>query len=87
MNEDVLVDARGTWAAAIVHGVVADWHGYPILRTAAEAGRVAVMVLTSDDLPRLWPRLDRFEGPAYRREWIVYDCGGSLGVASCYVEA
>jgi gamma-glutamylcyclotransferase (GGCT)/AIG2-like uncharacterized protein YtfP len=87
VNEDVLADARGTWAAATVRGVVGNWHGYPILRTSADAGAVAVMVLTSDDLPRLWPRLDRFEGPAYRREWVVYDCDGALGVASCYVEA
>jgi gamma-glutamylcyclotransferase (GGCT)/AIG2-like uncharacterized protein YtfP len=87
VNEAVLAGAPGTWTAATVRGVVGDWHGYPILRPDPEAVPVAVMVLTSDDLPRLWPRLDRFEGPAYRREWVVYDVGAECGVGSIYVEA
>jgi gamma-glutamylcyclotransferase (GGCT)/AIG2-like uncharacterized protein YtfP len=87
VNEDVLADARGVWTAATVRGVFGAWHGYPILRPAADAPAVAVMVLTSDDLPGLWPRLDRFEGPPYRREWVVYDVGEACGAGSCYVEA
>lgn len=90
-NEDVLADARGTWTTATVRGIVGNWHGYPILRPDPDASAVEVMVLVSDDLPRLWARLDRFEGPAYRREWVVYDvgdpAGGACGVGSVYVEA
>lgn len=87
VNEDVLADARGAWTVAAVRGVVGDWQGYPILRTDPDAPAVDVMVLTSDDLPRLWARLDRFEGAAYRREWVVYDVGDACGVGSVYVEA
>lgn len=87
VNADVLADATGSWTAATVRGAIGDWHGYPILRPGADAPALDVMVLTSDDLPRLWPRLDRFEGPAYRREWIVYDVGEACGVGSVYVEA
>lgn len=87
VNEDVLADARGTWTTATVRGVVGEWHGYPMLTPSDAAAPVAVMVLTSDDLPRLWPRLDRFEGPAYRRAWIVYEHAEGFGVGSVYVEA
>ncbi len=87
VNEDVLAAASGSWTPATVRGVVGSWHGYPILRTDPGAPAVEVMVLTSEDLPRLWPRLDRFEGPAYRREWIVYDHDAGCGVGSVYVEA
>jgi len=86
-NEHVLADARGTWTAATVRGVVGDRHGYPILRPDAGASAVDVMVLQSDDLPRLWPRLDAFEGSAYRREWVVYGVGDACGAGSVYVEA
>jgi gamma-glutamylcyclotransferase (GGCT)/AIG2-like uncharacterized protein YtfP len=87
VNDDVLADARGTWSPATVNGVMGEWHGYPILRLAHDAPPVAVMVLTSVDLPRLWPRLDRFEGPAYRREWVVCDSADGPLVGSCYVQA
>ncbi|MFN8027410.1 MAG: gamma-glutamylcyclotransferase family protein [Acidimicrobiia bacterium] len=62
-NEHVLTDAIGTWTAATVRGVVGDWRGYPILRPDPLAPAVDVMVLVSEDLPRLWPRLD-VRGPA-----------------------
>ena len=92
-NEHVLAAARGTWSSATVTGALGTWHGYPMLRPG-RAGRaggagdtLAVMVLESADLPGLWPRLDRFEGPAYRREWIVYECDGVPAVGSVYVAA
>jgi hypothetical protein len=42
-------------------------HGFPALRWDPDAPPVAVQVLTSLDLPGTWPRLDAFEGDAYRR--------------------
>jgi gamma-glutamylcyclotransferase (GGCT)/AIG2-like uncharacterized protein YtfP len=84
-NEHVLADVRGTWTAATVTGNLGSWHGYPILQPDDDGEIVAVMVLQSDDLPRLWPRLDRFEGPAYRREWIVYAHDDGIAVGSVYV--
>jgi gamma-glutamylcyclotransferase (GGCT)/AIG2-like uncharacterized protein YtfP len=88
VNEHVLAGARGTWMPATVTGELGTWRGYPILRPARAGEAIAVMVLESADLPGLWPHLDRFEGPAYRREWIVYERdGGACGTGSCYVEA
>lgn len=86
-NEHVLVAARGTWSPATVAGELGTWHGYPMLRPGGAGDLIAVMVLESADLPGLWPRLDRFEGPAYRREWIVYECDGVPAVGSVYVAA
>ena len=86
-NEHVLTGARGTWSTATVAGKLGTWHGYPILRPGGAGDAIAVMVLESADLPGLWPRLDRFEGPAYRREWIVYECDGVPAVGSVYVAA
>jgi hypothetical protein len=53
---------------------------------------VAVMVLSSARLADRLAALDEFEGPAYRRAWVVVDHGPSadadeLVVAQCYVAA
>ena len=86
-NQHVLADCRGTWVPATVTGELGTWHGYPILRPGAAGDPIAVMVLECADLAHAWPRLDRFEGPAYRREWIVYEHADGCGVGSVYVEA
>jgi len=85
VNEHVLADARGTWSSATVTGELATWHGYPMLRPGGSSGAIVVMVLASADLTGLWSRLDRFEGPAYRREWIVYEVDDVPFVGSVYV--
>jgi gamma-glutamylcyclotransferase (GGCT)/AIG2-like uncharacterized protein YtfP len=84
-NEHVLADCPGGWTPAMVTGELGTWHGYPMLRPDAAGAPIDVLVLESADLPHAWRRLDRFEGPAYRREWIVYECDGVLAVGSVYV--
>ena len=46
------------WGAAL---------GYPAFRPRDGGPAVAVHVLTAPALATDWPRLDRFEGPGYRR--------------------
>jgi gamma-glutamylcyclotransferase (GGCT)/AIG2-like uncharacterized protein YtfP len=85
-----LVAGLGSWRAALVRGTVGDWQGYPILRPDEDGeGTVEVMVLTAAGLPARLGDLDRFEGPAYRREWVVADLVGEPGaiVAQAYVDA
>jgi gamma-glutamylcyclotransferase (GGCT)/AIG2-like uncharacterized protein YtfP len=86
-NEHVLADCPGSWTSATVTGALGAWHGYPILRPDPAGAPIDVLVLESTELPRSWPRLDRFEGPAYRREWIVYEHADGFAVGSVYVEA
>jgi gamma-glutamylcyclotransferase (GGCT)/AIG2-like uncharacterized protein YtfP len=78
---DLEVVARG-WLT----GQVREVDGYPVLRLAADGERVAVAVLGGAALADRWPELDRFEGPAYRREQVVVtlDDGGRLE-AECYL--
>ena len=45
---------------------------------------VPVRVLESPDLARALPRLDRFEGPAYRRELAPVAVGSRVLVANLY---
>jgi gamma-glutamylcyclotransferase (GGCT)/AIG2-like uncharacterized protein YtfP len=89
-----LVAGLGRWERAFVRGHLGDWQGYPILRPAPDGPEVAVMLLTSDRLPPRMADLDAFEGPAYRRAWVVAELDGSGGpgarsavAACCYVDA
>jgi gamma-glutamylcyclotransferase (GGCT)/AIG2-like uncharacterized protein YtfP len=62
----------GRWFEGQVHGTLVDagWGaslGYPALVLDPLGPPVEVVVFESPDLPAHWSRLDRFEGPGYRR--------------------
>ena len=62
----------GTWEAGTVRGWCHEitWgpaDGFDGITLDPDAPPVAVDILHSDDLPRHLDRLDRFEGPGYRR--------------------
>jgi gamma-glutamylcyclotransferase (GGCT)/AIG2-like uncharacterized protein YtfP len=81
-----LVAGIGSWEPATLRGWLGDWQGYPILRTGPGPA-VPVMVLTAESLPGLVDRLDAFEGPAYRRDWVVAERpDGSAMVVQCCVD-
>jgi gamma-glutamylcyclotransferase (GGCT)/AIG2-like uncharacterized protein YtfP len=85
-----LVDDLSVVATGSVRGALRWLDGYPVLSIDqdSDADAVPVVVLGGDALADRWPALDRFEGPAYRREVVVVHLdGGGLLTASCYVEA
>jgi gamma-glutamylcyclotransferase (GGCT)/AIG2-like uncharacterized protein YtfP len=72
----------------VVHGVVTELDGYPVLRCEERGPAVPVVLLGSERLEARWPDLDAFEGPAYRRELVVVALdGGGETRAHCYVAA
>lgn len=89
-----LLAGLGTWQPAWVRGRLGTWNGYPVLHPAdGDGAELAVMLLTSSRLPGVLGDLDAFEGPAYRRAWVVAEVGPRSGprsgalVARCYVSA
>lgn len=71
-NAHVLAPYPGLWVRGTVRGDLepAGWgsdHGYPGLRLSGHGNEVGVFLFCSASLPSLWPELDRFEGPDYRR--------------------
>ncbi len=86
-NARQLADIDGSWQPATVRGhllrPVRGSTGYcPCLVLDEEGDEVAGLVFSSVELHRHWPRLDRFEGPAYRRVSTVARTagGGELDV-------
>lgn len=71
-NEDFLRRIGGRFVAASVRGRLAPagWGaaaGYPGLILDRTAGPVSGHLFVSDNLARVWSRLDEFEGDEYRR--------------------
>lgn len=88
-NHAVVASLRGTWGRGIVRGHFheAGWgmtHGFPALVWSPDAPEVAVHVLESPDLAAAWPRLDAFEGPAYRRQLVPVTASSGRRLAYAY---
>lgn len=91
-NHHELRGLSGRWVEGTVRGVLFEqgWGaalGYPGLVLDPEGPTVPVHVLDSPDLPRHWGRLDRFEGPGYRRAVTTVRTAGGELPASIYVLA
>ena len=71
-NEHQLDSLEGTWVQARVRGYLfeAGWgaaQGFPGIRLDNVGPEVSGWLFRSRDLVEHWERLDRFEGPGYRR--------------------
>lgn len=83
-NHHLLAGCDGTWQAAAVPGRRGE-REYPVFSYDAQAPLVPVQLLTSGDLEQHWPRLDAFEGSAYRRILVpVFQDQHLLTVANLY---
>jgi gamma-glutamylcyclotransferase (GGCT)/AIG2-like uncharacterized protein YtfP len=91
-NAHVVADVAGRWIEASVRGhrFTATWQGrpsYPGFRPDPDGPLVPVLILSSPHLTEQWDRLDRFEGPGYRRvvvEVFAPDGSSRLGRACIY---
>jgi gamma-glutamylcyclotransferase (GGCT)/AIG2-like uncharacterized protein YtfP len=72
-HHDLLAPLRGRWRPCLITGHVdpTGWgmtDGYPGLAWDPAAPAQPAHLLESPDLPLHWPRIDAFEGTAYRRQ-------------------
>ena len=61
--------------------------GFPAIRLDPDGDAVTVHILESADLPDHWPRLDAFEGEAYRRCVTLADTDAGPVAVSIYALA
>ena len=83
-NHQIVADLSGDWTIGSVRGEIWTKAGFPVFRWTTSGSEVEVRVLTSDDLPDQFPRIDRFEGSGYERVWVPVVSGTSMIVASIY---
>jgi gamma-glutamylcyclotransferase (GGCT)/AIG2-like uncharacterized protein YtfP len=84
-NAHVLADVTGTWQPATTRGTLLaeGWGaaaGYPGIVPDESANEVQGFLLTSDDLPQQWKRLDAFEGDGYERVLATVRLGDGSAV-------
>ncbi|NBC27814.1 MAG: gamma-glutamylcyclotransferase [Bacteroidetes bacterium] len=71
-NHDIVRSIEGTWEEAIVHGHLLKpgpdtGMSYPGVILDKSKGPVEGYLFTSDELPKHWDAIDRFEGREYQR--------------------
>lgn len=74
-----------SWQAAALRARIipnAAYGEFPGAVIDPDAPPVPVHLLSSPDLPNHWPRLDDFEGPAYRRTVVPVTLNSDLPVGS-----
>ena len=90
-NHDVLQEISGSWEEATLRGslVHEGWcadMGCPGIIPADDGDEVAGFVLSSEQLPHHWQRLDAFEGEGYKRVAVTVRINGTQEVEA-YVYA
>ncbi len=86
-----LEDLQGTWQAGTIAGTlypdgVGPTAGYPAVDLAQADACVEGSLLTSEQLPQYWERLDAYEGEGYRRVRVLVSVAGD-GQVEAYVYA
>lgn len=74
-NFGLVADIDGFWFTGTIRGELGvrrtgHYRGFPAFVIVPDGPAVPVAVLVSAELPAHWERLDRFEGPGYRRTTI-----------------
>lgn len=86
-NAAVLASVGGSWSTGIVLGSVEERDGYRYFSWDPGGAPVEVRVLASSELPEHWARLDRFEGPSYRRTLVPVSLDSSDAIVNIYEAA
>ena len=76
-NHSLLAGLDGEWREGWVTGELLErgWSaamGYPALRWCPEGGEIRAHLFISHELPKIWGRLDEFEGLEYHRIWAPF---------------
>lgn len=89
-NHGLVGDLPGEWFEGFVTGELLEkgWSAamsYPALRWCPEGGEIGAHLFVSPELPRMWRRLDEFEGLEYSRIWAPFwSRDGEMRVGNVY---
>ena len=83
-NAAVLAPVSGSWSIGVVLGSVEERNGYRYFSWDPGGAPVDVRVLASGELPEHWARIDRFEGPSYRRTLVPVSLDSAVTIVNIY---
>ncbi|UVT15758.1 MAG: gamma-glutamylcyclotransferase [Nitrospira sp.] len=84
-NHRFIENISGAWRNCTLRGSMDVIDGLPILSWDPAGPNIDAQVLLSEQLPEHWPRIDDFEGSAYKRRLITISTSGAIDVAFIYV--
>lgn len=83
-NHSVLAGVSGIWQEGFVQGELSERDGFRAFRWKFGPGKVPVKLFAASDLSTHFPKLDRFEGPRYRRIFVPVETTAGTVVANIY---
>lgn len=83
-NAAVVDDIKGEWQDAEVDGRITTEHGFQKFTWILDSEKIPVKVLTASTMSQNFKRLDKFEGPNYRRIWVFVHTSTGLQVCNIY---
>lgn len=82
-NEHLLKDILGDWNDGEVDGNIIMEEGLPYFEWVL-GSKIAVKIFHSQELPKHFEKIDKFEGRSYARIWVPIRANGSLNVVNIY---
>ena len=86
-NHRVISDLPGVWESCTLHGSVTLPDHLPVFSWNPLEPAVEARLFVSQHLSEAWPRIDQFEGAAYKRRLIPVNTSEGVTVASIYLSA
>lgn len=66
-NESILSEIKGDWINGKINGLIDQVENLPTFKWVINNREVEVQLFCSEELPKYWQEIDRFEGCNYRR--------------------
>lgn len=86
VNHSKLSVITGTWYDAELSGRVHEKDGLPYFVWDLSAPKISVKIFEGENMKQKWEELDRFEGQAYQRDWVLAALPEGFSVANIYAE-
>ena len=84
VNHEVIANIDGSWRDCVVRGAIELTNGFERLHWDPSGEELKAKLFESPDLPDHWDRLDRFEGPDYRRLLIPVEIDRGMEIGYVY---
>lgn len=87
VNHHILEPIPGNWSRCVLRGAIDRSGSFPVFQWDPSGEALEAQLFESPELPDHWLRIDRFEGPRYKRLIVPAETERGIKMANVYVAA